>query len=724
MELETGRPTSFGQQGTAADIALEYGRFRYEEGECIGGRYYVHRRASGGFGQVYLCYDQEQHYFYALKTLKLSQAILTDPATWPRLQREVSLWIALGEHAHIVQCFNLETIDQLPFIILEWVADDARLSRLYAAHHAEKPHFLDWYARLGRRGLPLRQEQATRNQVGAGTSLAIWIQHHRLSPAFALQLLLDVCSGLSHAQSVHPDFVHRDLKPANVLLDEQLRAKVTDLGTAVLQRDLLDPGRQVGTPAYMAPEQWRGGTVDARTDIYALGCMLYEMLTQQLPFTTPDHSIEHLHWQHEHASPPPLPSHHAKGLDEIVQTCLQKSPADRFTSIAELASALTAAYETLMGRSPRAFIAAAPLNVEDRNKVAAAYYNLEQYDLALREFERAVALDPIYPNTFTNRGCIYHVLGQHEEALRDYALAIRLGHRMINAKVRNNRGLLYVVIGQVGRGLRDLKEAIELEPDYANAHVNLGLAYTVLHDFEPALVCYAQALQLNDKHVLAYHNRGYVYQQLGDSEAALTDYDAALTHAPLFCPARINRLALYTQLGLIDEALAEHQQLAQLPKTKPTDLYPIQAEAAFSRPDPQFINLGGLQDLVTRPIRERKVAQLYGQERRAQEMPLEAVVTVEEARYAEWLHPSVQARQREGQQVTQLALQVKVSHADGRYHPYSVPQEWQALLDEETMQMLASHGLRAMRELQGHRLVLRNEHPEDSMYPLRIWNIL
>lgn len=724
MEQETRQPTPPTQQPHANTLAGQHGGFRYEQGDCIGGRYFVHRRASGGYGQVYLCYDQLQDYFFALKTLKLSQAALLDPNTLPRLRREVSMWIALGEHPHIVQCFTLETIDHLPFIVLEWVADDARLSRLYPRHHAHEPNFLDWYARMGRRGLPLRQNQATRNSAGVGTSLANWIGKRRLSPPFALQLLLDICSGLSHAQAVHPGFVHRDLKPANVLLTEQLRAKVTDLGTAVIAEDLVDPGSQVGTATYMAPEQWRGEAPDVGTDIYALGCMIYEMLTQQPPFVTTGRNLAQLRWQHEHAAPPLLQGQLAGTVNELVQICLQKEPVNRFASIAELAEIATAAYESLVGKSPHTFLPAPPLSVEERNKVAVTYYNLEQYDLALIEFERAAVLNSIYANTYTNRGCVYYMLGERQTALNDYTQAIRLGQQDINAKVRNNRGLLYLTEGQVERALRDFDEAIKIEPDYANAYVNRGLALIQLGDFDAALAAYGQALQLNPKHVLAYHNRGYVYQQVGEAQAALSDYAAALNHAPLFHPARLNRIALLMQLNQEDDAKRERQQLERFGVEGLADLFTIEAAAEVSRPDPQFVNAGGLPDSVPKLSLEQQWYRRIDGEGQRERLPLEAVVTAEQVAYAEWLHANIQTRQDEGQHITQLALTVNVLQADGKYHPYSSAQEWCVILDEETMHMCAGSGLHTVKELQGRRLVLRNEQPVDTTYPLRIWNVV
>lgn len=699
----------------------------YQEADSIAGRFFIHTKAVGGFGYVYLCYDRAQDYFYALKTPKLSPKALADATLFPRLQREVNLWITLGEHPHIVQCFTLEIIDNLPFIVAEWVADTALLSKLYNQHHHNAPQFLDWYARLGRRGLDLRQHQASRNRTSRGTSLSHWIRYKRkLAPPFALQLALDICAGLIHAQTTHPGFVHRDLTPANVLLTEQLRAKVTDFGLSTLAQNLRTISGPSGTPPYMAPEQWRSEPLDTRTDIYAFGCILYEMLTGQPPFTAPDLDRKQLRWQHEHAAPPTLPRSFPARINELVQTCLQKDPRARSSSFGELSEILTHLCASLDKGVPKQFVTAAPVTVEDINKVGVTYYNLGQYELALIEFEQAIKLDGIYPNAYTNRGCVYHVLGQHEAALADYAQAIRLGRQAMNAKVRNNRGLLYLALGQLERAYSDLNQALDIEPDYANAYINRALVYTQLGQLEQALADYQRALTLDPKQVLARHNRGYLYQQAGRWSEALNDYTEALKHDPTFRQTLINRSVLYVQLGRDADAAADHAPLARLYPTENLTHNQRQAARQLSRPDPQFVNHKSLADQLSQPFVVQQVNQLGWQEKQGAvappvgRMPLTCVVIVQAVAYANWLHESVQQRQNQGQRLTQLSVRIDILQGDGAYRPFPAPQTCSLLLDEEAMHKLAACGLRTIDDLKGRTLSLRNDHPDDSAHPLRI----
>lgn len=166
----------------------------------------------------------------------------------------------------------------------------------------------------------------------------------------AAHVARQICRALREAHSM--GVIHRDLKPANILLvehaDEPDFVKVLDFGlvkqvTETRTEDLTQAGLFMGSPKYMAPEQVRGDRVDARTDIYALGVILYEMACGKVPFDRPN-SVHILMAQVQEA-PPPLhvanpQANVSPALEEVITRCMAKDPEQRFRSMEELLASL------------------------------------------------------------------------------------------------------------------------------------------------------------------------------------------------------------------------------------------------------------------------------------------------------------------------------------------------------------------------------------------------
>jgi eukaryotic-like serine/threonine-protein kinase len=190
-----------------------------------------------------------------------------------------------------------------------------------------------------------------------GESLGTAMAAGRLPPERFLPILADVCVGLAAAHAA--GFVHRDLKPDNIFLcargDGGDFVKLLDFGLATTfgaraASDVRTSGVRrlrafVGTPDYVSPEQASGETVDHATDIYAVGVILYELVTGRVPFAGA--SLEQYLMAHAHAPVPRLPAALVgtalgRTLDVIVQRCLAKDPASRFASAAELATTFAA----------------------------------------------------------------------------------------------------------------------------------------------------------------------------------------------------------------------------------------------------------------------------------------------------------------------------------------------------------------------------------------------
>ncbi len=244
-------------------------------------------------------------------------------------------------------------------VALKLIAPEAAADEVFTRRFAEEskiaasiehPNVVPIYAAGEENGIPYI---AMRYVAGSdlGRRLA---REGRLEPAAASALIAQVGSGLD---SIHAaGLVHRDVKPANVLLGEtggEDHAYITDFGVArnvATQSGLTQTGRFVGTLDYVAPEQISGGAVDARADVYALGCLLFKLLTGEVPYPRDGEAARlyaHLN------DPPPAPSLHATAvpmaLDDVAIRAMSKAPEDRYLSAGDLGRAAVAA---LSGSQP------------------------------------------------------------------------------------------------------------------------------------------------------------------------------------------------------------------------------------------------------------------------------------------------------------------------------------------------------------------------------------
>jgi eukaryotic-like serine/threonine-protein kinase len=159
----------------------------------------------------------------------------------------------------------------------------------------------------------------------------------------AVQFGIDICTGMTVAHQV--GIVHRDLKPANVLINQEGLLKIVDFGVAAAQREgdtqLTKTGYVIGSPKYMAPEQILGKKVDERADIYALGVILYEMVTGVPPYSRGDHmSVMYQHVQGKARPPRDVNTALPPGLSELVMKAMAVDKGKRFQTMDELRVAL------------------------------------------------------------------------------------------------------------------------------------------------------------------------------------------------------------------------------------------------------------------------------------------------------------------------------------------------------------------------------------------------
>jgi len=254
---------------------------------------------SGGMGIVYKARDRETGEVLALKILK---STLTDDATlMERFRNELRLARRITHH-NVCRIYDFNRVDDSACISMEFVDGNSLRELLNRAGRFEVPQ--------------------------------------------VLHIARQICAGLgeAHIQGI----VHRDLKPENVMLDRFGGVKLMDFGIArSLDTRSTATGSFLGTPAYMAPEQAEGKPVDRRSDIYALGLVLYEMFTGQAAFSGDTPLAVALKQIRE---TPPLPRNLQPGLpvqiECVILKCLCKDPDKRFQLVEEVEAALTNAAST------------------------------------------------------------------------------------------------------------------------------------------------------------------------------------------------------------------------------------------------------------------------------------------------------------------------------------------------------------------------------------------
>jgi eukaryotic-like serine/threonine-protein kinase len=271
------------------------------DGQLISGRYRLQAvLGRGGMARVWRGVDERLGRPVAVKLL--DRADTADPAMLQPFDREARTAGRLTD-PNIVAVHDVGSDNGVPYLVMELI-DGTKLDALLA-------------------GGPLLIDRA-------------------------VDVARQVCDALAvaHAQGV----VHRDIKPANILLTIAGTVKVCDFGIARLtdqqQTDLTAPHTAIGTSAYMAPEQASGTAVDARTDLYALGCVMYAMLTGHPPFTG-DNPLTVL-WQHQHQPAPSVASlrpNTPADLEALIARLLAKNPADRPATATEVRDRLRACAE-------------------------------------------------------------------------------------------------------------------------------------------------------------------------------------------------------------------------------------------------------------------------------------------------------------------------------------------------------------------------------------------
>jgi serine/threonine protein kinase len=263
------------------------------------GKYEIRRQLGrGAMGTVYEGFDPVIERVVAIKTVRLPEVADDETADEiARFRREAQ---AAGRltHPNIVGVFDYGETADLAYIVMEYVD-----------------------------GPPLKN---------------LLDKHERFPLPRIVQIMEDLLAGLqfSHERGV----VHRDIKPANLMLTKSGQAKIADFGIARIESSsMTQAGTVLGTPAYMSPEQFMGQVVDARSDIYSSGVLLYQLLTGERPFEGSMSAIMHKALNTEAPMPSQISVTVPRPFDAVVRKAMAKRPDDRFASAAEFMAAIRAA---------------------------------------------------------------------------------------------------------------------------------------------------------------------------------------------------------------------------------------------------------------------------------------------------------------------------------------------------------------------------------------------
>ncbi|WP_327116914.1 protein kinase [Streptomyces sp. NBC_01341] len=274
---------------------------RYAGGSVAGGRYQLRDLlGEGGMASVYLAYDSALDRQVAIKTLHTELG--REQSFRERFRREAQA-VAKLQHTNIVSVFDTGE-DELggalmPYIVMEYVE-----------------------------GQPL------------GSVLQADIRQFGAMPADkALKVTADVLAALETSHEM--GLVHRDIKPGNVMMTKRGVVKVMDFGIARAMQSgvtsMTQTGMVVGTPQYLSPEQALGRGVDARSDLYSVGIMLFQLLTGRLPFDADSPlAIAYAHVQEEPGAPSSINRSVTPAMDALVARALKKNPNERFPSAAAM----------------------------------------------------------------------------------------------------------------------------------------------------------------------------------------------------------------------------------------------------------------------------------------------------------------------------------------------------------------------------------------------------
>jgi len=483
----------------------------YKLGDKIGDRYEVSAIHHGAMGVVYGCFDHQTKLPRALKTVRSRH--LHDKQVLSLFENEAAVWISLEKHPYIVRAYLVKRFNNFPYVITEYV----------------------------------------RGPEGMEGDLRGWLGHPRLTLPVAVTMALQIAQGMQHAIRKVPNLVHRDLKPANILVSGDGKAMVTDFGLVEVAQS------GAGTPAYMSPEQWREDALDARSDIYAYGCILFEMFTGHRLF----HAMTERDWEGAHLESTPaaltglvpeLPSE----IDQYVRRCLEKDVVARPQGWDEVVTFFAEWYHRLTGKAVVLDFSTLALDAGEWVDASYSLSNIKRYNEMLFACDHALAIDQNYAAAWNNKGLALQNLKRFEDAVRAYDRALAIDPNY--AVAWSNKGIALNNLKRHDEAIQSCDRALAIEPNNANEWVNKGYTLYYLNRFDEAIKAFDRALAIDPNDAVAWNSKGNSLNNLNRYDEAIQSCDRALVIDPSCAVAWSNKGRSLNDLNRHDEAIQSYDR--------------------------------------------------------------------------------------------------------------------------------------------------------------------
>ena len=529
----------------------------------------------GGMGVVYFALDHgNDGRPVALKTFR--PELLPDRAARDRFLREGTAWVELRNHPHIVCCYEVKYYDPTAFLVLELIAKEKNMP---------DASLRSWL--IPGRPLPLEQ---------------------------ALLFALQIARGMQYATEKIPGFVHRDLKPENILVGADKvfgtninRLRVTDFGLVKtianvgistkkeeeLRPDQIQFTRGVGTPLYMAPEQWKGEPVGVFTDVYAFGCIFYEMLSGQCAAI--GKTITELQISHCDGRLRTFHKNLPQDVELLIAKCLVLNPANRYIAWNEVVSDLDHSYIKCSGEpSPQVNASVASIFEQkgqegwSYNAMGMAYAHMGKAEMSVNYFEKSLLIarenkDHYGEGTaLGNLGGAYLDLGEVKRAIGYFEQALTIsrktGSRDGECANLGNLGNAYSNLGEMRQAIRHYEQVLIISreirdrPREGVTLSNLGIACKNLGEVQQAIGYFEQALaisrEIGDRREESANlgNLGNAHADLREVPRAISYYEQQLTITREIGDRRGEGNALgnlgivYKDLGEVQHAIDYYEQ--------------------------------------------------------------------------------------------------------------------------------------------------------------------